>query len=190
LISSGKNPGNIASFLSEELMSCYKWLIDNKLTLHVSKTECLIFGTKRKLKNVDFHVFCNGSLVERVTSVKYLGVILDQTPSGVQHVQSILKKAGSRLAFLFRYSAILNQRARLTICSALVQPNFDYCCSTWFSSLTAAYKTKLAVIQRRMVRFVLGMNPRDHVGQQEFRKLSWLTIENRVDYFKTAFLQN
>jgi hypothetical protein len=117
--------------------------------------------------------------------VKYLGVILDQTLSGVEHVQSILKKAGSRLAFLFRYSAILNQRARLTICSALVQPNFDYCCSTWFSSLTAAYKTKLAVIQRRMVRFVLGMNPRDHVGQQEFRKLSWLTIENRVDYFKT-----
>ena len=44
-----KNPSVIAECLSSELTSCRKWLIDNKLSLHVGKTECLLFGTKSQL---------------------------------------------------------------------------------------------------------------------------------------------
>ena len=57
---------------------CKRWLVDNRLSLHVGKTESLLFGSKRKLKGTEnFRVFCDGTPVERMQSVKYLGVMLD-----------------------------------------------------------------------------------------------------------------
>ena len=50
LIFSHKDPQLIASTLSKELDSCKKWLIDNKLSLHVGKTECILFGSEKKFK--------------------------------------------------------------------------------------------------------------------------------------------
>ena len=73
LIFSHTDPTVIASTLSNELSSCKSWLIDNKLSLHVGKTECILFGSPKRLKRVrDFSVSCDGQLVNRVSSVKYL----------------------------------------------------------------------------------------------------------------------
>ena len=35
-----------------ELEMCSKWLVDNKLSLHTGKTECIIFGSKGKLRKL------------------------------------------------------------------------------------------------------------------------------------------
>ena len=44
-----------------ELANCKKWLIDNKLSLHVGKTESLLFGSRRRLGGVlDFRVTYDG----------------------------------------------------------------------------------------------------------------------------------
>ena len=60
----------IADRLSRELSNCKRWLVDNKLSLHIGKTECLLFGSRRKLKGVrDFQISCDGTLVERVANV-------------------------------------------------------------------------------------------------------------------------
>ena len=49
LIVSGFNSKQIGEELSRELESCRQWLIDNKLSLHLGKTEAILFGSKRKL---------------------------------------------------------------------------------------------------------------------------------------------
>ena len=46
--------------LGLELVMCSKWLVDNKLSLHMGKTECVIFGSKGKLKKI------------RIFSVEYI----------------------------------------------------------------------------------------------------------------------
>ena len=52
LIVSGSNPQLIADTpLSKELESRKQWIMDNKLPLHLGKTESILFGSKRKLKN-------------------------------------------------------------------------------------------------------------------------------------------
>ena len=45
LIASGKSARKLSGFLSLELESCHKWMIDNELSLHVRKTETIIFGS-------------------------------------------------------------------------------------------------------------------------------------------------
>ena len=52
LLFSHNDPTVIADRLTVELSKCKRWLVDNKLSLHVGKTECLLFGSKRALKRV------------------------------------------------------------------------------------------------------------------------------------------
>ena len=83
LLVSNKYPKIVADKLSYELESCRQWLIDNKLSLHLGKTEVILFGSKRKLNSVkDFSVICDGKKTNKASSVKYLGVTLDNTLSG------------------------------------------------------------------------------------------------------------
>ena len=49
LLISHKDPDIICKELSSQLESCREWLIDNNLSLHLGKTEFIIFGPKHKL---------------------------------------------------------------------------------------------------------------------------------------------
>ena len=74
LIASGKNVADIESTLSSELEYVSNWLIDNKLSLHLGKTQSILFGTKRRLSTgVKLNVICNGNVIESKSNVTYLG---------------------------------------------------------------------------------------------------------------------
>ena len=153
------------------------WLVDNRLSLHVGKTECLLFGSGGKLKRVgEFRVTCDGLPVQRDYNVKYLGVLLDEKFNGSTHVGTLLKTCSARLAFLFRNSSLLDFQCRKTLCSALIQPHVDYCSSSWYSCLLAALRSCLDVLQRKMARFVFGYDNRRHIGMKEFHSLLWLSV--------------
>ncbi|CAL4126382.1 unnamed protein product, partial [Meganyctiphanes norvegica] len=145
LIISGSDPKVIAENLSKELESCRQWLIDNKLSLHLGKTEAIIFGSKRKLSKIkSFEVKSGDVVINNVNKVKYLGLQIDNTLAGENIVMSIVKKVNSRLKFLYRYSDRLNFAARKTLCTALIQCHFDYSCSSWYPSLGKTLKKKTA----------------------------------------------
>ena len=191
LIVSGKDPKVISETLSKELESCRQWLIDNKLSLHLGKTESILFGSKRKLRKVnDFNVTCNGKNIDRSSSVKYLGLPLDQCLSGVSIVQNILSKSNSRLKFLYRQAKVLSSDSRKTLCSALIQPHFDYACSAWFSALPKNHKNKLQIIQNKMVRFILNKDARSHIGQEELHSVKLLNVPDRVKQLKLNHVYN
>ena len=184
-----KDASVIAERLSTELSNCKKWLVDNKLSLHVGKTECLLFGSKNRLKRAgDFRVFCEGMAVKRVFHVKYLGCYLDDNLSNAIHVGNVLKTCAGRLAFLYRNSQFLDFHTRKTLCTSLIQPYLDYCSSSWYESLSVSFKNRLDVLQRKMVRFVFGYERRHHIGTSDLLSLSWLLVRDRVRYFKLIHL--
>ena len=151
LIVSGSDPQTIADTLSEELESCRKWLLDNKLSLHLGKTEAILFGSKRKLKNVEsFEIRCGEEIIKHVKSVKYLGVQIDENMSGDSIVKEIIKKANTRLKFLYRNKNLLNFQCRKTLCSALIQCHFDYSCSSWYPGINKGLKDKLQHNQNKI----------------------------------------
>ena len=188
LLFSHRDARVIADRLSIELSSCKKWLVDNRLSLHVGKTESLLFGSKRRLKGVDFRVFCDGTPVERKFAVKYLGVHLDDNVNGSVHAGNLLKVCAGRLAFLYRQSSLLDKKCRQTLCSTLIQPYIDYCCSSWYFGLSAALKERLNVLQRKMIRFINGLDFRAHVDNCNIKELTWLNIPDRVKFFQMTHL--
>ena len=106
--------------------------------------------SQHKLSRVDkFEVSCDGKIINLTNSVKYLGITLDENLKGESIAKSVVKKASGRLSFLYRQGHFINQRTRGTLCTALIQCHFDYCCSSWFSSLSAKWKHKLQVMQNK-----------------------------------------
>ena len=145
----------------------------------------MIFGSRQKLKShKDFRIQCGDAVVERVETVKYLGFLLDEQLNGVAHVGTCIKRISSRMAVLYRNAHLLNNTVRKTLCSALVQPYFDYCCSSWYNNVTMEYKRKLDVLQRNMVRYILGLDFRALVDFSHFRSLGWLSVADRVKNFR------
>ena len=92
------------------------------------------------------------------------------------------------MKFLYRYSNILDLKARKTLCSALIQSHFDYSCSSWYSGLNKGLKRKLQIIQNKMVRFILNLDSRAHIGCKELEQLNMLNVPNRVKQIKLTHM--
>ena len=184
LVYSGSSPEAVAHFLSAELDTCQKWLIDNRLSLHLGKTECILFGTKRRMAaDVNFEVKLGDAAVNRVTCVKYLGVFLDQHLDFSKHVDALIKKAASKLQFLYRNRRFLNAYTRKLLCQSLVFSKIEYCSSAWYPGLLSSLCGTIDILQRKCARFSLNLGHMSHIGADEFKKLSWLPFSKRVSYY-------
>ena len=87
LLVSGKDTQLIQESLSSELEAAREWLINNKLSLHLGKTESILFGSKRKL---------NTTLASQ-THVKYLGIDIDQSLTAERVADKIICKSNAKL---------------------------------------------------------------------------------------------
>jgi hypothetical protein len=182
ILVSGKNKDQITSALSKDLEFVSHWLVDNKLSLHLGKTESILFGSKPKLKTgSDLDIFCNGTKIKSTKSVKYLGATLDQHLSCESMANEIIKKASSRLKFLYRKKSFLTSHTRKLLVSCLIQCHFDYACCFWFHSITKKCKDRLQIIQNKCIRFVLNLDPRTHLDVTHFNRLNWLPVQKRVE---------
>ena len=178
----GKSTSDIESLLSLEMEYVSEWLVDNKLSLHLGKTESILFGSKPRLRSKgNLNISCNGINIQATSSVKYLGATLDQNLSCEEIARSVVTKANARLKYLYRKSQFLDLHTRKLLVMSLIQCHFDYVCSFWYPSLTQYWKKRLQTTQNKLVRFVLNKDSRSHVGPEQFKVLNWLPVSKRVD---------
>ena len=100
LLASGKYIIEIEATLSSELKSVNDWFIDNKLSLHLGKTQPIVFGTRTQLcKCNTLNIVCNGIVIESKQTVTYLGVTLDQSLSDDVKASDVIFKTSNKLKF-------------------------------------------------------------------------------------------
>ena len=84
-------------FCNCDLKCVQDWLIINKLSLYLGKTESIVFGTKRKLNiHSELKVECN-DIVVKSEKVKYLGATIDQDMSGYTMGSSVIANVNKHL---------------------------------------------------------------------------------------------
>ena len=74
--------------------------------------------------------------------------------------------------------------------SALIQCHFDYASAIWYSGLSKNLKTKLQIVQNKLIRFILALPARAHVGYEEFSKARMFPVHKRVDQLKMNHMFN
>ena len=70
-----KNLDNLEISINNELIQITQWLIANRLTLNVDKSNLIIFQNNAKL---NLKISLDGEILKQAKFVKYLGVIIDE----------------------------------------------------------------------------------------------------------------
>ena len=104
--------------MNSDLDTLKKWLVVNKLSLNVAKTEFMIIGSKPMMKRISNslpNIKVNDKSISQVNEFKTLGVIIDQHLSWKNNTSYICKKITSGISALIvvKYGMVLvkpNQR--------------------------------------------------------------------------------
>lgn len=180
---------DIQSNLSQALHNLSDWLCDNKLFLHLGKTESILFGTQKRLSNNPaLHINFGDTTIQNVDQVKYLGCTLDRNLNGNLMAEEALKKISSGLKFLYRQQSFLNSKLRKNLSQALLQPFFDYSSTFWLLNCNQDLVKKTQTMQNKIIRFINGMNNRSHLSLNDFKRLHILPTRQRCNYLSLNLL--
>ena len=179
-----KDINEIEKVLNKNFSDLCDWFLDNKLSIHFGddKTKCILFASKNKVKKANpLNIKYNDIIIKQHSKVKYLGCIFDESLSGELMCLHVLNKLNSKLKFLYRKNKFLTPSLRRLLCNALIQPHFDFACTSWFSNLNQSLKNKLQTSQNKCIRFCLQLGNRSHIGVDGFKKINWLSVADRFD---------
>ena len=187
LFCSGKNISEIIDTLNNELTLYMKWMQINKLTVNADKTKVIIFRKPRtKLPtNID-NILLNGKVIEKVSSMKFLGVILDENLSWLTHINNIKSKIAKGIGIICKAKPFLSSSTLLTLYNSFIQPYLLYCIEGWGSTF-ATYMMPLWTLQKRAVRIIKSLSYR-HETLSAFQELHILNVFQLHKYFILIFM--
>ena len=94
----------IQSCLNEDLQNISRWLIANKLTLNMTKTEFMLIGSRQNLSTLTATpiLTINGTPINQVATSKSLGILTDSNLTWGNHIDKLAKKIASGIAAVKR----------------------------------------------------------------------------------------
>ena len=124
---------SIEASLNQDLSNINHWLIANKLTHSMTKTEFMLIESRQKLNSRSAipALEINGTQLNRVNFTKSLGVLIDENLTWSNHINAITKKISSDIGSIKRISHCVPPATLHIIYHRLVQLHFDYCSVVW-----------------------------------------------------------
>ena len=171
--------------MNAELASFTEWLRWKKLQLNVSKTKCMTVMT-RQSDGMSRAVQIDGEEIERVESIKYLGVMLDEKLNFNDHIDYTIRKAAQKFGVLCRINRYLTTEAKIDVYKSLIAPHFDYCASILFLATRQQLK-RMQVLQNKVMRLILKcdrLTPRINM----LECLQWMSVRQRIEYNTLIFV--
>ena len=93
----------------------------------------------------------------------------------------MLGKIYGKLKFLYRKQSYLDKSLRRLLLNALIQPHFDYACTSCYPGLNKRLSKKIQTAHDECIRFCLNLKSTAQIGVTEFKAINWLLTKNRID---------
>lgn len=198
LIFSASTWNKVSELAEIGLKEVMSWLRINLLSLNVNKTKYLTFSKtlitrpKKDSINLRAHDSCNVShsqscscsLLERVSSTKYLGVIVDDLLSWKEHTIMITSRI-RKLIIVFRRLRHLPYKLLLTVYYAICNSLLTYCVSIWGGTYKS-YLLRTERSQRAVLKIMLS-KPFRYPTKQLYSEVKVLTV--RQSFINKAILR-
>lgn len=81
--------------IEHDLLEIQSWLYRHRMAMNTNKTNYILFNGKKTLENFtqfSLNINIEGKQIERVSSAKYLGLIIDEQLNFIDHINFIKKK--------------------------------------------------------------------------------------------------
>ena len=118
--------------LQQDVEALGEWANNNYLTFNPAKSKATVFSRKRRPVPVPSYFKLNGSKLEIVDSVKYLGITISSDLTWSKHINIIGSKARKLVGLLFRQfyrCADTDTIRKLYI--AIIRPHLEYASQVW-----------------------------------------------------------
>ena len=160
--------------MNENLLTLYLQLTFTSLAnIYLTKLSLYFLRLNSKIKKVrKLNIKYEDIQIKQHSKVKHLGCMLNET--GETMALSVINKINNNLKFLYRKNWFLTPTLRRLLCNALIQPHFDYACSTWYPNLTKILKNRIQTSQKKCISFCLELDNMTHISHKEFEILNWL----------------
>lgn len=137
--------------LNKSLQNIVTWCKKWGMQINTQKTMCMTVTRKKEPLNFTYKLI-NTSL-ERVDSVKYLGVTITRSLKWDVHINNVCARAFKQLGFLRRKLATAPTSVKLTAYKTLVRPILEYGSIVW-NPHQKYLNLALEKIQSRALRFI------------------------------------
>ena len=143
LLVSNKSLKKSIMVLNKELARLEEWFQANKLTVNLSKTKFILFGSRQRLTNStttrleqDLNLKL-GRQIDKVTHTKFLGLVLDENLSWSFHIDSISRKIAKSIGILYRARQYLNLDSLKNLYYSFIYSHISYGTLIWGSNYTS-----------------------------------------------------
>ena len=127
----------------------------NKLTLNSSKSNVILINSKLKDKEKFCNIKTEKSEICITSTVKYIGVHIDEELKFKNHVTSIVAKISRGIGILYKIKNFLPTSTLLIVHYSLVHTHLSYGIIKWESTYKS-HLEKLSSLQNKAIRAVGG----------------------------------
>ncbi len=137
--------------------------------MRFNATKCYILSVQN---TSNFFYQLNNTILKRVPTNPYLGLLISEDLKWSAHINNITKKANSALSFLRRNLKRCPASCRRSAYLALVRPLLEYGAAVWNPYLQKDIE-KIECIQRNAARFITG----------DYKTMTPGSVTNRLSFF-------
>lgn len=174
------------SLLQSHLNRVAVWSRTNCLSLNAKKCQTISFS--RRHTHIDFTYSVDGVNLQRVSTVKDLGVHIDSKLTFKTHIDFIVAKCYSTLGLIRRFGRNFNDiDVMRSLYCTLVRPLIEYASPTWSSHLST-YTARLESCQKRFLAIALGTirQPGSYAQLPYLTRLAQLKLDTIEDRLKLS----
>ena len=139
----------------------------------------MLIGSRQRIGTHDTSpkLIIGGDIIKQVSSVKSLGVHIDENLSWNMHIEKIAKKIASGIGAIKRCRPFVNRTTLESVFNVLVQPYFNYCSEVW-GHCNKGLWNKLQKLQNRAAR-ILTFSSYDTSADPLFVQLNWRRLDTQ-----------
>ena len=126
---SHKNIKGLFYTVNSELEKISQWFKANKLSINIKKTKFTLFHKNSFKDETPLKLpalMIGNNNIERKSSIKFLGVMLDEHISWTHHVKTVENKIAKNIGLLYRVSRFLNEDSFKTVYFSYIHYYLNY----------------------------------------------------------------
>ena len=158
---SEKNPRKLLQTINSELISVNDWIIANRLSLNLVKTNYMLFSNT--LASLPDNIIFNDVQITEVLSTTFLGLHIDSKLNWKDHISYLCKLLSRNTGVINSLKSIFPKNVLCMLYSTLILPYINYGILAWGNAANV-HLDGLLKVQKRAIRIICGVTTRSHTN--------------------------
>ena len=192
---SDQKPDQLYAKANIQINELFQWFCSNKLSLNASKTKYLVIRPKHLRYDLKIYdVYIGNTKLTRIgndcdeTSVKFLGIYLDENLTWKSHLSNVNNKISKALFSIKQLKNILPTYCLRSLYNSLIHSHLSYGILAWGNAPQSTLKQTL-LLQKRAIRVVNNSRYNSHTDPL-FQVSHVMKLNDIYEYSTALFMHD